>query len=84
MTLSNYLQGLLAHFSDARIVRNLTDLVQNIVEHTSIRLWSISHDRAEFERSKRLVDGTLKAVVDEQTVAEALRENGGREAYASS
>ena len=79
MTLSNYLQGLLAHFSDARIVRNLTDLVQNIVEHTSIRLWSISHDRAEFERSKRLVDGTLKAVVDEQTVAEALRENGGRE-----
>lgn len=78
MILTDYLQGLVAHFTDARIVRNLTDLVQNIVEHTSIRLWSISHDRAEFERSKRLVNGTLNAVVDEQTVAEALRENGGR------
>jgi hypothetical protein len=83
MTLSYYLQGLLAHFHDARIVRNITGLVQKIVEHTSIRLWSISDDKAEFVRSKRLVEGSLKAVLDEETVAEALREIGSREVQLS-
>jgi hypothetical protein len=79
MRLSQYLQGLLAHFTDARIVRNITMLLQKIVEHTSIRLWTISDDKAEFVRSKRLVDGSLKAVLDEETVAEALRDIGSRE-----
>jgi hypothetical protein len=77
MTLNDYFQGLLGRFRDARIVRNLTELLENIVEQTSIRLWSISQDRAAFERSKRLVDGSLETVVDEQTVAAALREQGG-------
>jgi len=79
MTLSHYLQGLLAHFTDARIVRNITGLVQKIVEHTSIRLWTIADEKAEFVRHKRLVDGSLTAVLDEETVAEALREIGSRE-----
>lgn len=79
MTLSTYLQGLLAHFTDARIVRNITGLAQKIVEHMSIRLWSISDDTAEFARHKRLVDGSLNAVLDEHTVAKALREIGSRE-----
>jgi len=79
MVLSQYLQGLLAHFTDVRSVRNITGLVQKIVEHTSIRLWTISDDKAEFVRSKRLVDGSLKTVLDEATVAGALREIGSRE-----
>jgi len=83
MTLVSYLQGLLAHFSDVRIVGTITTMVQTMVEHTSIRLWSISADRAEFVRQKRVVDGSLKAVLDEQTVAEALREIGSREVVLS-
>jgi len=79
MRLSTYLQGLLAHFTDARIVHNITGLAQKIVEHRSIRLWSISDDKAEFTRHKRLVDGSLNAVLDEPTLAEALREIGSRE-----
>lgn len=79
MTLSCYLQGLLTHFTDARIVRNITRIVEKMVAHTSIRLWSISADTAEFTRNKRLVNGSLNAVLDEDTVATALRDIGSRE-----
>jgi hypothetical protein len=78
MTLSSYLEGLLSNFKDTRIVRNTTSLVQNIIEHTSIRLWSISKDKAEFARSKRLLDGSLEAVLDETKVSDALREVGSQ------
>jgi hypothetical protein len=71
MTRSGYLQGLLTHFTDARIVRNITTLVHQMVEHTTIRLWSIATDKAEFVRHTRLVDGSLQAVRDESLVAEA-------------
>jgi Transposase DDE domain len=52
----------------------VTELVQNIIEHKSIRLWSISEDKAEYERSKRLLDGSLKSVLDEEKISEAIRE----------
>ncbi len=58
MTLSSYLQDLLSNFKDTRIVRNVTSLVQNMIEHKSTRLWSISKDKAEFDRSKRLLNGS--------------------------
>jgi hypothetical protein len=74
MKLSDYLNGVLANFKDSRVVENITDLVQNIIEHKSIRLWSISDDKAEFERSKRLLDGSLKSVLDEPKISAALRE----------
>jgi hypothetical protein len=79
MTLSHYLQGLLTHFTDARIVRNITTLMQQMVEHTTIRLWSLATEKAEFVRHKRLVNGSLQAVLDEALVADALREIGSRE-----
>lgn len=74
MKLSNYLQGVLANFKDSRVVENVTTLVQNIIEHKSIRLWSISKDKAEFERSKRLLDGSLKSVLDDEKISAAIRE----------
>jgi hypothetical protein len=74
MKLSDYLNGVLANFKDSRVVENITDLVHNIIEHKSIRLWSISDDKAEFERSKRLLDGSLKSVLDEPKISAALRE----------
>jgi hypothetical protein len=53
MKLTEYLSGVLSNFKDSRVIENVTVLVQNIIEHKSIRLWSISEDKAEFERSKR-------------------------------
>jgi hypothetical protein len=75
MKLSDYLSGVLTNFKDSRVVENVTVLVQNIIEHKSIRLWSISEDKAEFERSKRLLDGSLKSVLDDKKISAAIREH---------
>ncbi len=74
MKLSNYLSGLLDTFKDSRIVRNVTDLVRDIIANQTIRLWTLSRDKAEFAKYKRLVDGSLKSEVDADSSAAALRE----------
>ena len=75
MKLSTYLNPVLQHFTDSRIVRNINQMVHKIIENKSIRLWSNALDRAEFERSRRLIDGSLKSVLDDEKIADALREN---------
>ncbi|MCK6627977.1 MAG: hypothetical protein L6R45_22715 [Anaerolineae bacterium] len=75
MKLSAYLSGVLSNFKDSRVIENVTELVQNIIEHKSIRLWSISEDKAEFERSKRLLDGALKSVLDDKKISAAIRDH---------
>ena len=75
MKLSDYLSGVLSNFKDSRVVENVTKLVLNIIEHKSTRLWSISEDKAEFERSKRLLDGSLKSVLDDKKLSAAIREH---------
>lgn len=73
MKLSNYLQEVLSNFSDSRVIVNIQELVNDIIEHKSIRLWSNSEDKAGFERSKRLLDGSLKSVLDNEKISSALR-----------
>lgn len=75
MELSNYLDGIKSKFKDSRVVKNVTELVQNMIEHKSTRLWSISGDKAEYDRSKRLLDGSLKTVLDEEKISEAIRKH---------
>jgi hypothetical protein len=75
MKLTNYLSGVLSNFKDSRVVENVTELVQNIIEHKTVRLWTISENKAEFERSRRLLDGTLKSVLDEEKTSKAIREH---------
>jgi len=75
MKLSDYLSGVLSNFKDSRVIENVTKVVLNIIEHKSIRLWSISEDKAEFERSKRLLDGSLKSVLDDKKLSAAIREH---------
>jgi hypothetical protein len=75
MKLTDYLSGVLSKFKDSRVVENVLSLVQNIIEHKSTRLWSISEDRAAFERSKRLLDGSLKSVLDAKKLSAAIREH---------
>ena len=50
-------------------------MVRKIIENQSIRLWSNASDKAEFDRCKRLIDGSLKSVLDDEKMTEALREN---------
>jgi len=46
-----------------------------MVEHKTSRIHAISGDRNEFERSKTLLDNSLKEVLDDNKVSEALKEN---------
>ena len=75
MKLTHYLSGVLSNFKDSRVVKNVTELVQNIIEHKTIRLWTIADDKAEFDRSKHLLDGSLKSVLDEEKTSAAIREH---------
>lgn len=46
-----------------------------MVQHKTPRIHAISGDRNEFDRSKTLLDNSLKEVLDDKKVSEALREN---------
>lgn len=75
MSLLNYISGLLSFFNDRRIIRKIEQLIQSIVEYKTMRLWTISKNKAEFDRYKTLVDGSLKSVLDDQKISQALRDN---------
>ena len=49
MKLSNYLSGVLSNFKDKGVVKNVKELIENIIEHKSIQLWTISEKKGEFE-----------------------------------
>jgi len=46
-----------------------------MVEHKTPRIHAISANRNEYDRSKTLLDSSLKEVLDDNKVSEALREN---------
>jgi hypothetical protein len=76
MYLSDYLSRILINFNDNRTVRNIKNLVRKVIEHKSIQIWTISDDKAEFKRSRRLIDNSRKTVLDEEKVSESLRDQG--------
>jgi len=46
-----------------------------MVEHKTPQIYKISSDRNEYERSKTLLDNSLKEVLDDKKVSKALQEN---------
>jgi len=46
-----------------------------MVEHKTPRIHAISSDRNEYERNKTLLDNSLKEVLDDKKVSQALKEN---------
>jgi hypothetical protein len=76
MTLLTYIGVLLSNFYDKRIIQNIEQMIQKIVENKSIRIWSNAKDKAEFDRHKSLLDGSLKSVLDDKKISDALRKNG--------
>ena len=75
MKLTQYLNGGLANFTDRRVIKNAPELVKESIAHTTIRRWSIAKDKKEFERSPRLLAGSLKSVLDEEKIAAAILEH---------
>ena len=47
-----------------------------MVEHKTPRIHAISEDRNEYDRSKTLLNNSLKEVLDDKKVSQALKENG--------
>ena len=47
-----------------------------MVEHKTPRIHAISGDRNEYDRSKTLLNNSLKEVLDDKKVSQALKENG--------
>ncbi len=65
MTLLTYSDVLLSNFYDKRIIQNTEQIIQNIVENKSIRIWSNSKDKAEFDRHKSLLEKHNKSLTYE-------------------
>jgi len=75
MNLISYVNGLLWCFKDKRIIKNLEQLIHKIMENKTIRLFTIADDKKEYNRYKSLLDGSLKSVLDNNKISQALRDN---------
>jgi len=70
------MSNILTLVKDIRVSRNIVNLVEKIVEHKSIQLWSISDGKREFERSKSIIDGSLKNGLDTKKISDSMRAQG--------
>jgi len=52
--------------------------LKKIVEKKTIKLWTLSNDKKEFDRNKTLIDGTLQSVLDNKKISKALIDNSVR------
>ena len=75
MNLTFYISGLLSFFKDRRIIENIEQMIQKIMEKKTIRGWSVAEDKKEYNRYKSLLDGSLKSVLDNEKISKALRDN---------
>jgi hypothetical protein len=50
-------------------------IFSKIIETKSVRLWSASKDRAEYERIRRVIGKDVKHVLDDEKISEALLSN---------
>ncbi len=55
MNLISYVNGLLWCFKDKRIIKNIEQLIQKIMENKTIRLFTIADDKKEYNRYKSLL-----------------------------
>ncbi|MFH1633544.1 MAG: hypothetical protein ABIG63_05980 [Chloroflexota bacterium] len=72
--LTEYIQPLLKKFKDVRVARKVQNVVSKMVSNQTTRLWTISIDKREFERTRDLFNGKLKSVLDDEKISTALRE----------
>ena len=75
MILKEYIFKVIKEFKDTRVIRKTENLLKKIVEKKTTKLWSVSDNKNEFDRSKRLMDGSLKSVLNEDKISKALIEN---------
>lgn len=75
MTLSEYITKVTDAFSDKRVIKKAQNLLKKIVEHKTIKLYTTSKDKQEFDRSKNLINSRLNTVLDDKKISNALIKN---------
>jgi len=75
MKLIGYISGLLSFFKDRRVIENIEQMIQKIIEKKTVRLFKVADDKKEYNRYKSLLDGSLKSVLNNEKISPALREN---------
>lgn len=63
-TLSEYLEPLLEQLGQSQVKRNTSVLSEKLIKSQTGQLWNISEDSSEYARNLRLLDGSLKTIVD--------------------
>jgi len=49
--------------------------LKKIIEKKTTRLWTLSNNKKEFDRNKTLINGSLKSVLDNRKISQALIDN---------
>ena len=75
MEFIGYISRLLYFFKDRRIINNIEEMIQKMIEKKTLRLFTIAKDKKEYNRYKSLLDGSLKSILDNEKISQALREN---------
>ena len=69
-----YIASLLSNFTDVRVKKNATSLLEKMKTGQSTKLWSLSSDSNEYERNLNLLSGRLKnSLTPEGINAQTLR-----------
>lgn len=75
MNLIFYTGVLLSFFKDRRVIDNIGQMIKKMIEQKTTRLYTIAQDKKEYNRFKSLLDGSLKSVLNNEKISQALREN---------
>jgi Zn-dependent M16 (insulinase) family peptidase len=75
MEFIDYFSSLFYFFQDRRIIKNIEEMSQQMIEKKTIRLFTIAKDKNEYNRYKSLLDGSLKSVLNNEKISQALRKN---------
>jgi len=74
-TLTEFLAPLLNQLGQKQVRENVAELSGKLVDNQTGQLWSLSEDTAEYTKYRRLLDGTLKTVVDTEKINTSLLNN---------
>jgi len=72
MNLIFYTGVLLSFFKDRRVTKNIGQMIKKMIEKKTTRLHTITKDKNEYNRFKDLLDGSLKSVLDNEKISQAL------------
>ncbi len=69
MNLIGYISGLLSFFKDRRVIQNIEQMIQKMIEKKTVRLFKVADDKKEYNRYKTLLNGSLKSVLDNEKIS---------------